>query len=138
MNASEPPPAIRVDRLGGRTFRCQARDHEIVTDRSLAEGGADRGPTSGELLLMAIGSCAAGSVRRFLAERGAAEDFSVGVTLGAESVGGSRPVRISLRLPADLTPADIEAARRAALCGGVVSRIALGSKIEVVVAPAAP
>ena len=137
MNPPQPPSAIRVDRMAGRTFRCLARGHEIVTDRPAAEGGTDRGATSGELLLMAIGSCAAGSVRRLLAERDAA-DFCVGVALAEGAADGPRPIRISLELPAGLTSAEIEAARRAALSGGVVSRIALGSEIEVVAAPAGP
>ena len=135
MSSPAPDPAIHVTRVGERTFRCASRNHSILTDRPAEEGGTDKGPTSGELLMMAIGSCAAGSLRRHLAERAGGMDFSVAVTLLGGAPDRPRPIRIALTLPAGLAPRDIEAARAAALTGGVVSRIALGSKIEVVVAP---
>ena len=132
-----PPtgPAIHVTRVAERTFRCAVRGHAILTDRPAEEGGADRGPTSGELLLMAVGSCAAGSLRRHLTERGGGTDFSVVVTLLDAVPAGPRPIRIALTLPAGLSPDDIEAARASALTGGVVGRLSERSNIEVVVAP---
>ena len=135
MSSPTPDPVIHVTRVAERTFRCASRDHAVLTDRPTEEGGTDRGPTSGELLMMAIGSCAAGSLRRYLAERAGGMDFSVAVTLLEGAPDRPRPVRIALTLPAGLSPQDIDAARAAALTGGVVSRIAQGSKIEIVVAP---
>lgn len=135
MSSPAPDPVILVTRVAERTLRCASRNHAVLTDRPVDEGGTDRGPTSGELLMMAIGSCAAGSLRRHLAERAGGMDFSVAVTLLDGAPGVPRPIRIALTLPAGMAPRDIEAARAAALTGGVVSRIAQGSKIEVVVAP---
>ncbi len=135
MSSPAANPAIHVTRVAGRTFRCEARSHAVVTDRPAEEDGTDKGPTSGELLLMAVGSCAAGSLRRHLADNSGAADFSVRVSLVDGAVETPRPIRIALSLPVGLAPADIEAARAAALTGGVVSRIAESSKIEVVVAP---
>lgn len=133
MTSAAADPAIHVTRVAGRTFRCASRGHAIVTDRPAEEGGTDRGPTSGELLLMAVGSCAAGSLRRHLAGLGDETDFSVAVTLLDDASSGPRPIRIALSLPPGLASAEIEAARASALTGGVVSRIAEGSRIEVVV-----
>ncbi len=135
MTSTAAYPAIHVTRVAERTFRCVSRSHVVFTDRPAQEGGSDKGPTSGELLLMAVGSCAAGSLRRHFAERQSAADFSVDVSLVDGAAGTPRPIRIALSLPAGLAPPDIEAARTAALTGGVVSRIAKSSKIEIVVAP---
>jgi uncharacterized OsmC-like protein len=60
---------IRVTRLDGKRLLGRAGPHEIVSDRKREDGGTDTGCTSGELLLLAIGSCAAGSVRNFLEQQ---------------------------------------------------------------------
>lgn len=122
---------IHVERLRDKQLRLTARRHEVITDRTPAEGGSDRGCTSGELLLMAIGSCAAGSLRNHLQKRGVAEpQFTIEV--GFEPVAGQRD-----RIAIAITPLD-EAARfsdeiiaQAATSGAVVSRMKLGSDVQV-------
>ncbi len=58
--------SVIVRRKEGKRLSCNAGPHEVVTDRKPEDGGTDAGCTSGELLLMAIGSCATGSVRTYL------------------------------------------------------------------------
>ncbi len=56
--------------LSGTQLLGTARSRTVVTDRPLDEGGTDVGFTSGEMLLLAIGSCASsGGLRRHFAEK---------------------------------------------------------------------
>jgi uncharacterized OsmC-like protein len=126
-------PLITVRRGEGKTLFCQSGAHVVVTDRKPADGGSDAGCTSGELLLMAVGSCATGSVRTHLQSLGLpAQDLCVRVTL-EPSPGGSEHdlIAIELSLPAGLSADQIEAARQAAICGGVVSRLLIISEVGV-------
>ena len=124
-------PVITVRRGEGKTLFCQSGVHVVVTDRKPADGGRDAGCTSGELLLMAVGSCATGSVRTHLQSLGLpAQDLSVRVTL-EPSPSGRDLIAIELSLPAGLSADQIEAARQAAICGAVVSRLLIISEVGV-------
>jgi putative redox protein len=58
-------------RLGeGYATESSARDHHWPADVPLAEGGADAAPTPEELLLGALGSCTAMTLRMYAARRG--------------------------------------------------------------------
>jgi uncharacterized OsmC-like protein len=124
---------VHVERAGDRKLHCSVGRHVVVTDRKVEDGGSDAGCTSGELLLVAAGSCAAGSTRRFLDEAGLPSGgLAVDVGLEPAADGERDTIVIELRLPpgcGDCTDGEIQ---RAALSGGVVSRLALGSTIRVV------
>ncbi len=124
-----------IKRMDGRKLRCQIGQHVIITDRKTADGGTDAGCTSGELLLVAAGSCAAGSSRRCLQERGLPfDDLVVEVGLKPAASASSRDVIvIEVFVSADIPKHDMALIEDAALSGGVVSRLALGSEIEVLV-----
>jgi uncharacterized OsmC-like protein len=121
--------------MDGRKLRCSVGQHVIITDRKAADGGTDAGCTSGELLLVSIGSCAAGSTRRYLQERGLPFDgFAVNVGLKPAASAGSRDVIvIEVFVSADIPKHDMTPIENAALSGGVASRLALGSEIDVLV-----
>lgn len=105
----------------------------MVTDRKAADGGTDTGPTSGELLLLAMASCATGLIRNALAARKlAADDIKVDVALTPPKSEGARDgILITVFLPPQVLAAGAEPIVAAATAGGVVSRIELGSDIEV-------
>lgn len=129
-------PRAKVKRLSGKQLLCAARNRTVVTDRPLDGGGTDLGFTSGELLLMAMGSCAAGSLRNFLEKQGVrCEDL--GVEVFFEPVAGERD-RIVIEVSAvpQALVAGTEGIKGAATAGRVVSRVALGSEIEVRLVPA--
>jgi len=58
-------PRAKVRRLAGKQLLCTARNRALITDRRWRAAGTDIGYTSGELLLLAIGSCATGGLRAF-------------------------------------------------------------------------
>lgn len=127
------PTLVNVRRLPGKQLSIRIRGHSLVTDRPLEQGGSDRGCSSGELLLAAIGSCCAGSLRNFL-ERQCVSDPQFGVTVFFEPtpVAGARD-RIVIEIDGDvgLDGFPDAAIIQAATFGGVTSRVRLGSEVEV-------
>lgn len=124
---------VTVRRVTGRQLEASARGHVVRTDRTREEGGTDTGCTSGELLLMALGSCATGSLRNFLEGRGApVEGLATELAFEPSATPGARDrIVIAVKVPAgaaDIPDAEIALA---AVAGRVVSRVRLGSEIEV-------
>lgn len=124
---------VRIEQLEGKRLRGTVRGHTIVADRPREEGGGDAGPSSGELLLLAVGSCAAGSLRGFLEACGR-RPSGLSVEVAWEPAPGQDArERIVITLGVDpealqLAPQQIA---EAAAGGGVVSRVRLGSEISV-------
>lgn len=118
--------------LSGTQLLCTARSRTVVTDRPLDEGGTDAGFTSGEMLLLAIGSCASGNLRRHFMEQGTpCHKLSLDVRFDTPIASGRRDrIIIDLSIDENLC-ADPECIRRAVLSGGVTSRIAAGSDMDV-------
>jgi len=126
-------PRIKTRHLEGKRLLGTARQHAVVTDRPREDGGADAGCTSGELLLLAMGSCAAGSLRRFLQEHGSSgERLELEVFFEPAAEAGARDrIVIALALSPEELGFDADALAAAATSGGVNSRMKLGSEIEV-------
>ncbi len=124
---------VFVRPIAGKKLLGSAGRHSVVTDRKVADGGTDAGCTSGELLLLAMASCATGSIRNALAAEGiSADDMRVEVELTAPRQPGERDaIRITVVLPGRLLAGGTDAIVAAATSGGVVSRIRCGSDIEV-------
>jgi len=124
---------VKVRPLDQKRLLGVAGHHAIVTDRKADEGGGDVGPTSGELLLLAIGSCATGSIRKYLWKTGLATDgLEVDVDLEPSPVAGERDaVAIRVNLPAEILDGRIDEITTASQSGRVVSRIRLGSRVVV-------
>jgi len=116
----------------GKSLLGTAGRHTVVTDRKTADGGTDTGPTSSELLLLAMASCATGSIRNSLAQRKlAADDIRVDVEWTPAKIAGARDgILITVSLPPPVLAEGSEPILAAATRGAVVSRIGLGSDIE--------
>jgi uncharacterized OsmC-like protein len=126
-------PGVTVRQLDGKRLLGVSRTHSVVLDRPTEEGGADSGFTSGEMLLLAIGSCCTGSLRSYLEAQGRpVRDLEVAVQFEAAREGGERDrIVITLKVdPRDLR-GDPERVKAAAMSGGVASRLARGSDVEV-------
>jgi uncharacterized OsmC-like protein len=122
---------VKVRPLEQKRLLATAGRHQIVTDRKIDDGGSDAGCTSGELLLVAIGSCTTGSVRNFLQESGLPTD---GLEVNVEFEPSIRPserdtIAIVIGLPAGVLAQQSDAILEAARGGGVVSRVLLGSHL---------
>ena len=125
-------PRIRIRQLGGKQLLGSARTHSLVTDRPLEQGGTDIGFTSGEMLLLAIGSCATGSLRNYLEMRGTPCAGIEADVFFEPTVPGARDrVVIELHVPESMLAAGVDAIRTAVTSGGVTSRVKLGSEIDV-------
>lgn len=124
---------ISVSRLDGKRLLGRAGRHEIVTDRKIEDGGSDSGCSSGELLLIAIGSCVMGSVRNFLGQHHLqSSPLEVNVSLETNAENGSRDtIAVLVTVPSAIPGDQIEAIRTASTSGGVVSRMLLGSTVNV-------
>lgn len=129
---------VKVRPLDQKRLLGVAGHHAVVTDRKIEDGGSDVGCTSGELLLLAIGSCATGSLRNFLNKSGLATNgLEVDVQLEAPAEPGERDaIAIDICLPAEVLDGRAEEIANAAQAGRVVSRMKLGSRIVVRCQPA--
>ena len=118
--------------LPGTKLLGTARNRSVITDRPTEDGGTDTGFTSGELLLLAIGSCASGGLRRYFSERGIPySGLSLDVYFEPSVTPDARD-RIVIGLGFDAaSDSDVERIKAAALSGRVASRVAAGSEIEV-------
>jgi len=125
-------PRIRIRQLNGKQLLGCARTHSVVTDRPYEQGGTDIGFTSGELLLVAIGSCATGSLRNYLEMRGTSCEGIAADVFFEPTVPGARDrIVIDLNVSASVLKAGVDAIRTAVTSGGVTSRVKLGSEIDV-------
>ena len=124
---------VTVRRIGGKQLLGTARHHAVVTDRSMEEGGTDIGCTSGELLLLAIGSCCMGGLRQYFESAGEpCSDLSVDVFFEPHENPQQRDrIVICVKPDPQAGYVDPDTIRGAAITGGVTSRIALGSDVQV-------
>jgi OsmC-like protein len=124
---------VHVRPIAGKKLLGSAGRHTVVTDRKVDEGGSDAGCTSGELLLLAMASCATGSIRNALAERTlATDDMRVEVEIVPPKSPAVRDgILVTVFLPQQVLAAGTEPIVAAATAGGVVSRVKLGSGVEV-------
>ena len=125
-------PRAKVRRLAGKQLLCTARNRALITDRPVESGGTDIGYTSGELLLLAIGSCATGGLRNFFEANGLpSQDIVTEVFFEPAAPGERDRIVIEIDLGKDRLHAGADAIKAAATSGRVVSRVKLGSEIEV-------
>ncbi len=119
--------------IAGKKLLGTAGRHSVVTDRKVADGGTDAGCTSGELLLLAMASCATGSIRNALAARGKPlDDMRVDVDFVPPQQASARDgILISVFLPPAVLADGTEPILAAVAAGGVCSRIKLGSDVAV-------
>lgn len=124
---------VRVERQEGRRLQGMARQHRVVMDRTREDGGTDTGCTSGELLLLAIGSCVVGRLRNTLeAASLPAMPLAVEVSFEPSARGETRErIAVDVIVPAGLDDAGVALAEREALSGGVGSRMVVGSEMVV-------
>lgn len=105
---------VKITHLDHVQFSIQARSNTILCDQPPENGGQDAGMTPPELLLAALGSCAAFYAAQYLKTRNLA-DTGVIVTVNAEKL--LQPARLSnfrvqVECPVTLTAAQREGLMR--------------------------
>lgn len=96
---------IQVEHLGEVQFEIKARKHTIVCDQPENMGGFDEGMTPPELMLSALGSCAAYYAVAYLKKKGV-DTIGTRVQVSADKVPNPMRMdnfRISLTVPITLT-----------------------------------
>lgn len=125
-------PRAKVRRLAGKQLLLTARNRALIADRPVESGGTDLGFTSGELLLLAVGSCSTGAVRNFLEGRGiGCPDIGSEVYFEPAQAEARDRIVIELALDTAAFAAGADAIRAAAVSGRVTSRVKLGSEVSV-------
>ena len=124
---------VFVRPIAGKKLLGSAGRHTLVTDRKTEDGGTDTGFTSGELLLLAMASCATGSIRRALTQQAIpADDIAVEVDLVPPKHASDRDgILITVFVTESVLATSAASIIAAATSGGVVSRVQHGSEIEV-------
>lgn len=100
---------VRSESAEGLAVLCEAGGHRVRSDEPLELGGEDTGPSPHDLLLMALGSCTAITLRLY-ARRKAWPLRDAHVRLAAEKLDGVFRIRETITLEGDL-----DAAQRARL-----------------------
>lgn len=106
---------VNVEHLGAVQFEIRARQHVIVSDQPLDDGGFDEGMTPPELLLASLGSCAGYYVAQYLKTRNLAPS---GTRVRVSAAKAKNPARmddfqIEVNVPAQCTEQDRAGIERA-------------------------
>ena len=83
---------VTVEHLGGMQFEVFAREHRIVCDQPVENGGFDEGMTPPEMLLASLGSCAGFYAAQYLKKHHIAVEGTI-VRVSAEKA--TNPPRLS-------------------------------------------
>ena len=105
---------IQVEHLGGVQFEIKARQHAIVSDQPLENGGFDEGMTPPELLLASLGSCAGFYAAQYLKKRQLAPEGTI-VRVTAEKAKDPARLenfRIEVQVPGELNDEDKQGVER--------------------------
>ncbi|HZU78372.1 MAG TPA: OsmC family protein [Acidimicrobiales bacterium] len=103
---------VRVTHLDGDRFAIGVRQHRLVVDQPVADGGTDVGPTPTELFVSSLASCVAFYARRFLARHDLPTD---GLVVEAGFDMAERPARVGAIAVHVELPAGVPEDKRAAL-----------------------
>jgi len=97
---------VFVNHLGAMQFDIKARQHEVVCDQPLDNGGFDEGMTPPEFLLASLGSCAAFYAAQYLRKKGLAKEGTKVVVTADKVLNPPRldNFHIEISAPVALTP----------------------------------
>jgi uncharacterized OsmC-like protein len=103
---------LRVDHESGDRFSISVREHELLVDQPVTDGGEDLAATPTEMFVASLAACVAFYARRYLARHGLRAE---GLSVTAEYEMAARPSRVGgIRLRLEV-PAGVPEERRAAL-----------------------
>lgn len=103
---------VEVEHLGAAQFEIKVRQHVIISDQPVENGGFDEGVTPPELLLASLGSCAAYYAAQYLRKNRLAKQ---GTRVSVSAQKAKDPVRLDAFVVEVETPADLSDEQRAAV-----------------------
>ena len=125
---------INTSRRDGTTLVGRAGEHVVLTDRRLADGGNALGCTSGELMLLSVGSCVVGSVNLAAGRYGAnIEHLSADVQIEEVSNNAYGAITVDVRISGEVSEETLDALREAAGSGRVTSRLHQNSEVKITI-----
>lgn len=92
---------IELQQVSNSTTEVTIRTHQVLIDRPVAKGGADRGPMGGELFLASVGGCFMSNLLAAIATRNAPVSNVRTEVIGVLAEAPSRFTAIELRVTAD-------------------------------------
>lgn len=125
---------VNTSKLSGTTLSGRARDHVVLTGRRAADGEMERGCTSGELMLLAVGSCVVGNLNLFALQQGIdIEDLSANVRIEDVPGDGFGEITVDVQIGGEVPEDTLEDLRQAAGSGRVTGRFRQNSEVRIVV-----
>ncbi|HZP22541.1 MAG TPA: OsmC family protein [Terriglobales bacterium] len=131
---------VQVEHLGALQFAIRARQHEIVSDQPVESNGYDEGMTPPELLLAALGSCAAYYAVDYLKRNRILPD-GVNARVMAEKVKGPLRLdnfRVEVNVPGEIAPEHVKGLEEAVHRCLIHNTLLHPPKIDVAIEVAAP
>jgi uncharacterized OsmC-like protein len=119
-NASLPVEAgeveVTVEYLGDAQFEVAARNHKVICDQPVENGGFDEGMTPPELMLASLGTCAGYYAAQYLRTRNLPSEGMLIRIVSEKAMGPARlaDFKIQIKLPASLDGRHHEGLLRAA------------------------
>jgi putative redox protein len=137
-----PAPNVRwitVEHDRGDRFSVDIRDHRLVIDQPIPDGGGDEGPTPTELFVASLASCVAFYARRALHDEtlpSGALRVGVGYTMSTDRPARVSTISLVVDLPRGLSAPRIAAVERAVSHCTVHNSIVTAPVIDIAVRPA--
>lgn len=125
---------VNTSRLHGATLVGRARDHLVLSDRALAEGGNNLGCTSGELMLLAVGSCVVGNLNTYAAQHGAnVGALSADVRIEETPDDSYGAITVDVQIEENVSDKTLHELREAAGSGRVTGRLRQNCEVRITV-----
>jgi uncharacterized OsmC-like protein len=125
---------INTSKLSGTTLSGRARGHVVLTDRRAEGDEQERGCTSGELMMLAVGSCVIGNLNILALEQGIdIEDLSAEVRVEDVPEDGFGAITVDVQIGGEIPEGTLEDLREAAGSGRVTSRFRQNSEVRIAV-----
>ncbi len=106
---------ISIARKGDLAFGINVRGHDVTSDMSQRDGGADAGPSPAELMAGSLGACIAMMVQSYCTRHGFEGDVEVSLTFElADKPKRIGAVVVDVELPDGVPEDKIEVIRRMA------------------------
>jgi putative redox protein len=100
---------VSAKRRKGYAHSLTAGRHTLIADEPEDEGGADTGPTPGQLLALSLASCTAITIEMYAERKGwNVEDLEVEVDYGPRPREGPARFEVAVKLPKGLADDEAE------------------------------